>query len=227
MIKKTLVLALLCVGQLSYSQDIDFYEYDLDELVLLEMPGEEVYELDTIANGLKVYQLYTYAGIDNTTFIAQKTDAEEADLDPSLSSLPYDEASLRNYYETFSSGVAKGYGLRPIEDIEITKQKLIGRKVFFADTSNTTSLEADFFLINRHIYVFSYYDVGGIETEAKNYFLNSYVFDVDKELSQFDGEPRSSRIAYFLGRISGFLLVVGLGVFLIIRLSKGKKKPTT
>ena len=216
-----IVLFLLTLYNISYSQDLEFFEYEIDKLVKVNMPGEEVYELDTIVNGIKLYQLYTT--IDDAMYVAQKTEVEKNNTDKNLSTLPHDKSSLNEYYSGFASGMKNGSKSELLENYEIEKNGLIGQKVIIFRSDKKPFCEAEIFLINNHIYTISYYSDENIESENKQFYLNSFSINTEIKINQFSGTPRSQRIAYLLGKYTFYLVFLIGVIILIVKLSKRKK----
>ena len=84
-IKFTIILGLVLSSFTLKAQDANWYEYEMEN-VKIDFPTREVYQLDTVINGLSLKQLY--AQIDNSTFLVQKLLAESGISDKNLSSLP-------------------------------------------------------------------------------------------------------------------------------------------
>lgn len=93
--KIILLFILALLTNISYSQNQEWLTYDLDSIISIEMPNE-VFELDTIAQGMRMYQIFSHT--ENSSFIAQKALFEKENINEALSKLPYDLKSLKEQY---------------------------------------------------------------------------------------------------------------------------------
>jgi hypothetical protein len=92
---KIILILVLFLSNYFFSQVKDWFAYDLDSIVSLEMPFT-VYELDTIIEYNKFYQIYSD---DNTSkFIVQKAYMGKLYSNIETPILPNNAKSLKKYY---------------------------------------------------------------------------------------------------------------------------------
>ena len=146
--------------------------YELDSIVSIDLPGE-VYEMDTIVQGIRMYQIYSIT--KNSTCIVQKALFEKEHLNENLSNLPYDLKSLKKQYNGIADGMANSipYELSSRELIE--KENFKGYRLKFKDALNNPIYEVEFYLLNKHLYSFFYSDLENFDEDEKNVLFNSEV----------------------------------------------------
>lgn len=222
--KRNTFIVLSLFFQLIYSQDIDWYEYDLDSIIKVDLPEEEVFELDTIMKTLPIYQIYN--NIENSLFVAQKTILEKKTTNKSLSSLPYDLKSLNKYYSEVAKGMTNVIPYDLSSENQIEKNGLNGYKIKFNDSLQNQVYEINIYLINRYLYSFTYRNIIDFEPNEKDYFLDSFIVNENIKINQYLGEPKSYKIGYLIGKyLIPMLFVGGIITFFIKR--KKKKLLTT
>ncbi|MCW5516162.1 hypothetical protein [Muriicola sp. Z0-33] len=100
-----------------FGQDLEWYEYEIDSTVTFYMPGSEIWETDTIEDGLRIKTLFITE--KNNTFKAVRTSFVNLEYDI-LVSLPYDSISLDQYYLLFIEGFKQE--LQSIEEAELISE---------------------------------------------------------------------------------------------------------
>ena len=214
-----LLLTLVLTINLLWSQNEEWYNYELDSIISIDLPGE-VFELDTIVKGLGMYQMFSYT--ESSSFMVGRMHLEREDLDTNLSKLPYDSESLNKFYEEWFQGFIKSmsYQLKSKDSIE--KENLKGLKLKFMDSSGNPTGEGEFYLVNKCLYSFYYISETGFDEKEKELFFNSINIDTDRKISQFTGNSQSSRIGYILGEFSFYIIMI-LIIFFVIK--KNRRKP--
>lgn len=217
--KIILILTLvLSINTLS-SQNQEWLYYDLDSIISIEMPGE-VFELDTIAQGMRMYQIFSHT--ENSTFIVQKALLEKENENEALSKLPYDLISLKEQYEELIEGIASSnpYQLESKELIE--KETFKGYRLKFRDSLNNPTYEGEFYLLNKHLYSFYYVSVENFNKTEKDLFLNSININTDQEISQYLGKSQGFRNGFLFGKYFFYILIAGAVIYFLVRRKKNK-----
>jgi len=220
--KKILIVLLILTFSSTFSQDVDWYEFDLDSIITVDLPEKEIFELDTVMKGVPIYQMFNY--IENSVFIAQKTELEQNDSNENLSSLPYDLKSLNSYYQELSKGIVRTIPYKIDTIVEFKNKELFGYKLKFIDSLNSPVYEIDMFIINKHLYSFIYSNEVAFNQTEKKYFLNSFTIKDNTKINQFMGDSISYKIGYLLGNNIFLILIVGGVITYIV---KWKKKSLT
>lgn len=204
----------------SYSQNIEWNTYDFDSIVSVEMPFE-VYELDTIEDNQKMYQIYS--GNESSNFIAQKVYLGKVYSNVEAVTLPYNDASLEKCYSKIINVFIEGF--QYLDDFKynfesskrIKKSDLKGQKIVFTNKKGLPVLEMDIFIVNKNIYSFTYRDTDGLREIERKKFLDSITFNNQIELKQYYEKP-----SLFNKKIILILLSLLLVSFLIRFKSKRK-----
>jgi hypothetical protein len=215
--KIILLLTLVLTTNILSSQNQEWLTYELDSIISIEMPYD-VFELDTIAQGMRMYQIYSHS--ENSTFIAQKALFEKENQNEDLSKLPYDLTSLNKQYNGIIDGIASGipYELESKEPIE--KETFKGYHLRFKDSLNNPTYEVEFYLLNKHLYSFYYVGLEDFDKNEKDLLFNSIKINPDKKISQYLGKAQSYRIGYVFGKYFFYLLIFGVIIYFIVRKKK-------
>jgi|SaaInlLV_10m_DNA_1039704.scaffolds.fasta_scaffold46277_1 hypothetical protein len=215
--KIILLLTLVLTTNILSAQNQEWLSYDLDSIISIEMPND-VFELDTIAQGMRMYQIYSHT--ENSTFIAQKALFEKENQNEDLSKLPYDLKSLKEQYNGVINGISSGipYELESKELIE--KDKYKGYRLKFKDSLNNPTYEVEFYLLNKHLYSFFYVGLENFDTNEKDLFFNSIEINTDQKISQYLGKAQSYRIGYVFGKYFFYILIFGVIIYFIARKKK-------
>ena len=200
-------------------QDTEWYEFELEN-IRVDFPTEEVFQLDTIAKGVRLNQLYAVIG--NSTFILQKLPAENKMSDENLSKLPYDYKSLIKYYEEVVDGAKSSSNALKVENKEIKLNELIGYNSKYYNENGDFFNESNTFLADNSLIVISCYNLESGQKELKNLFFNSLNFSNFESLEQFRGKPKGYRQGYLFGKLF-FYALIGIGIFFLIRTLRRKK----
>ncbi len=218
-IKLTIILGLILRSFSLIGQDYNWYEYELEN-VKVEFPTEEVYQLDTVINGLKINQLYTQ--IDKSTFIIQKMLAENSISDKNLSSLPHNYQSLIEYYEGVVEGARKRYQAEDVQKEEIKIGDLIGYKCLIFNEIENPLVESRIFLVGDDLIMLSVYNPEKSLIAVNNEFLNSINLENIDSLEQYSGQSRAYKFGYLIGQFAIYA-ILGIGLFFIVKLFRKKK----
>lgn len=218
-IKLTIILGLILTSFSLIGQDYNWYEYELEN-VKVEFPTEEVYQLDTVINGLKINQLY--AQIDKSTFIIQKMLAENSISDKNLSSLPHNYQSLIEYYEGVVEGARKRYQAEDVQKEEIKIGDLIGYKCLIFNEIENPLVESRIFLVGEDLIMLSVYNPEKSLIAVNNEFLNSINLENLDSLEQYSGQSRAYKFGYLIGQFAIYA-ILGIGLFFIVKLFRKKK----
>ena len=212
-----LLLTLVLSTNILSSQNQEWLTYELDSIISIEMPNE-VFELDTIAQGIRMYQIYSHT--ENSTFIAQKALFEKENQNEDLSRLPYDLKSLKEQYNGIIDGIASSipYELESKELIE--KENFIGYRLKFKDSLNNPTYEVEFYLLNKHLYSFFYVGLENFDENEKDLLFKSIKINTDQKISQYLGKAQSYRIGYIFGKYFFYILIFGVIIYFIVRKKK-------
>ncbi|WP_339608824.1 hypothetical protein [uncultured Roseivirga sp.] len=218
-IKFTIILGLVLSSFSLTAQDGNWYEYELEN-IKIDFPTEEVYQLDTIVNGLRLNQLY--AQINNSTFIIQKLLAESGISDKNLSSLPHNRETLIEYYEGVIDGIKKQNEAENVQNEEIKIGELIGFNSLVYNTKEAPIVESRLLLAGEDLIMLSIYNPEESLSEVNEVFLNSLDLQNLNSLEQYSGQSGAYRIGYLLGQLSIYA-ILGIGLFFVVKLFRRKK----
>ncbi|MFD2035184.1 hypothetical protein ACFSKL_10300 [Belliella marina] len=215
--KIILLLTLVLTNNVLSAQNQEWLTYNLDSIISIEMPNE-VFELDTIAQGMRMYQIYSYT--ENSTFIAQKSLFEKESQNEDLSRLPYNLKSLIEQYNGTIDGIASSipYELESRELIE--KEGYKGYRLKFKDSLNNPTYQVELYLLNKHLYSFYYIGLENFDNNEKELFFNSIKINPNQEISQYLGKAQSYRIGYLFGKYFFYILIFGVIIYFIVRKKK-------
>jgi len=190
------------------SQDIDWYNYDFDSIVSLDMPFD-VYEVDTLLYDKKYYQLISENS--NRKFTAQKTVIEDFSFQ-----LPKTIKDLNELYIEFSWILEEMTGNKLVKSQATKTDDLYSYKLIFRNENEIDFHELRYVLINKTIYIFHYQNDKGIIESESDFFFNSIRFNKQELLVQY----RKSNISKFKYLIIGLLVLFLLSF--ILRMKKSR-----
>lgn len=200
----------------SYSQNKTWNRYEMDTIFSIEFPND-VYEFDTIVKKMKLQQLISYD--DEHTFLLQKINLEENNLDKNYSKLPYDLKSLNKSYKQFSRGIIQKSKGKIFSQEEIMFDKYHGYRIIFNSDESNPALEFNLFHLNGYMYSAIYSSQNKLNDSISKRFLNSIIIN-SNGINQFGGKSQSYRIGYLVGRFSPYLFIFGVILYLIFRKRK-------
>lgn len=204
-----------------YGQEQIWNEYEIDSIVSIELPFEEVYELDTIIQDKSIFQL-SHANELGTSFIAQRMRLEVEGTDPNLSTLPYDLASLDESYSEFIRGVAIQSGYDVLKQEKITIDDKIGYYIELGE-NNLKKYKSSILILDKYVYSFIIFNADGIQTKD-SYFFDSVRLYSSANIIQFSGASQESRIASLLGKLSFYVVLIVFIIVFVNRYYWSKKK---
>lgn len=204
---------MLSVSIDSNSQDLPWVEFDIDALVSVSFPGEGAYELDTILQRLKVYQLYTT--IDDVTFVAQKSPCDVTIIDKNLSRLPHDKKSLLKYYDAITKGMANDKNSSKVVNNEINNSGLFGRKAIFKDSLGYVFYECHLYVLEDNLYKIGVFSDGEYEHDLKNMFFSFMEIKNPQSINQYLGKsPEYRQGSLFSIFLFALLGIIGIAFIL-------------
>jgi len=221
-IKLKIILGLLLIPISIIGQNSNWNEFEL-EGVKVDFPTEEVYQADTIIRNVRLNQLYTKIG--NSTLIIQKLPAESSTKDKILSSLPYDYDSLIKYYDGIIDGVKSRSKTKKAKKKEIKLGELIGYKSIVYNDIEKPLIESRTFLAGNDLIMLSIYNPVKELNNINETFFSSVNLDGLDSLEQYTGKSKAYRQGYMFGKLF-FYLILGVGLFFIIRIFFKKNKTT-
>ena len=219
---RIITLAFFLVALNTYAQEApEWYDYELDSIVSFSFPTDQVFEQDTILGDSEIYQLFTYKGLN--TLLVQRIRLEEEDADENYSDLPYDLESLEEFYKNMVKGASKNVSY------SLTKQELILDQGFhayqahFEEDEGNLVYKSRYYILNQYVYVMNYIGVDQINETERDHFFESFTIDDSKSITQYGGNSPAYRLGYHLGKLLP-VLVIGIVVFIIVRLRSKKKQ---
>ena len=220
---KLKIASFLCIvlGAISYAQDDEWYLYDIDSIVSVGFPGE-VYELDTIVKEGRKISLEAIS--DSGRFLVQKLLLDQKAFDLKLLTIPKDKHSLEQLYSNTIAIVLEldKIDFKSRETFE--KNGLIGRKTYFEKKGDDVAImETDLIYVNKSIYLFSYSNLNGVDTEEKREFFDNIRFNQDLELEQYYISPTTSKTNLMWKLIIGFFVLSFLFRFFTKKKKKSKR----
>lgn len=198
--KKTFLLCLILISSINlWSQHI----YEIDSIISVSIPGDDV-KIDSLQNNKIIIKFHSKTG--NSEFLAQKELFENDTIDLYDSNLPHDVKSLKKYYESLAKKYVKNSKFKLESENLIEKNSLKGYHLKLTDNNNNGVYEIEYFLLNKHIYLFSYKNIIESDlTEIDKYF-NSIQINSSGNISQFHGKSSIEKSAYNLGYSFGYKL---------------------
>ena len=179
---KIILTIILFLCQKSFTQNKEWFAYDLDSIVSLEMPFI-VYEIDTVIDYNKLYQIYSED--DSSKFIVQKSYFGKLYSNIESPSLPINEKSLNKYYRdvmnTFDEIIEYNFDSKK----QIQKNNLNGYQLIYKNDDDIQVYEMNLFFFNKNLYSFSYVNENGLDKIDSKKFFDSITFDDQKKLLQY------------------------------------------
>lgn len=214
-----IVMVSVLIPMQVFGQETEWYEFELDN-IRIDFPSEEVFQYDTIVEGIKLKQLYSQIG--SATLVVQNLPGENTMSNEDLSSLPYDYKSLIKYYEEVAEGARKSSNGEKVTKKEIKLGELIGYNAIYYDETGTQFYESNTFLVDNNLIVVSCYDKGPLQNELKINFFNSLNLENFESLEQYTGTSKAFRLGQLFGKILFYGLILLGALFLIKALIKKK-----
>lgn len=189
-----------------YSQENEWYEFEMDSIISFYMPSKEITESDTLIENVKIKTLNLNYG--NHNFLAQKL-KEKANF----SDLPSDSLSLIRYYNRVIKGMDKSMIHKIGEKNLIKRNNLLGYKVNFIDSTKHVVFESNIFLLGHETYTFSYINYYDFDIDLKDVYLNSITIKNPQNISQFNGTEKSILIIQLIGDYLGWAMLLFILIF--------------
>ena len=211
------VIALTLQSNVASSQNSDWYQFDIDSIVSIQFPTSQVYELDTVINRVRLYQLR--ADVSNSSLSMQKLRMGRFTEEYSL---PKDSLDLMKFYDGVIKGLTNKSGFQKKEDYLAKKGQYYGKRVELQNIEGNT-LIAEMYLLNDYLYKVLYLSDSSFNKEEQNDFMNSFVINNNAPVSQFKQEPTAFSIGFLIGKLSSYLLMIAFVIWLIMRFIKSRK----
>lgn len=210
---KIIARFLILISFNSYSQEDEWNNYDLDSIASIDMPFE-VYEIDTIIDYNKVYQMYSEK--KTAKFIAKKIYVGKRYSNIETLKLPNNKKGLNKFYfqiiDFFDQIIKTDFEYKK----KIKKNGLEGYEISYVNKEKTKVHQIQLFYINKNLYIFSYIKENGLSELDRNIFFDSIFFDDQKELLQY---PKMS-----LGKKLMISLLILLFLSFVYRFKPKRKK---
>ncbi len=216
--KVLLLLAFVLTTNSIVSQNEEWLNYDLDSIISIK-GGAEMIELDTIVQGMKMYQLYFHT--ENSSFIAQKTLFKNGSED--FSTLPYDLKSLKEQYKGVVDGMKSGIPYELETSRLVERQGFKGFRLRFKDSLNNPVYQGEIYLLNKNLYSFFYVSLADFSEIEKDLFFNSIKINTDKNISQYLGKSKEYRMGALFGKYFFYILLFGVIIYFVF-IKKKKKR---
>ena len=213
---KTIIflVSIYTISFYSSGQTKDWNFYDFDSIVSVEMPFD-VYEVDTIINYNKVYQIFSNDSIQK--FIIQRSFISKTYSNIETLKPPNDKNSLKVFYREIAWTINDLIDYELDRYFPIEKDNLMGYRFIFKN-EDIDIQEIQLFLVNKNLYSFNYFSLNGLKENEIDLFFNSILFNKDISLEQYPKKPILS-----LKNIIILLLIV----LLISFMTKSKNKLKT
>lgn len=179
----------------SFTQSKDWYSYDLDSIVSLDMPFD-VYETDSISEYQKSLQLFSED--ESTKFIAKKTYIGKRYNNIETPTLPVNKKTLNKFYldliDIFDVIIKSDFDYQK----KIYKNNLLGYEVCYKNKEGLRVLQIQLFYINKSLYTFSYLNSKGLSDINKENFFDSIIFNNKEKLLQYPGMTFERKLIFGL-----------------------------
>jgi hypothetical protein len=223
--KNLLLLSLFTLfTNLIYCQDIICQTHFFDTFVNIDIPGD-IYVIDTTIKEIHMYM--QKSNIDNTYYLVQKSLFNETNINGNL---PYDDASLEEFYEEVIKGIIKAVPAKLSKKTSVKVNGLKSYQIEFVDPADNLIYSERFYLLNKNLYMFTIYNFQGLDTASLSRFFNSIQIQNIKNISQFRGHPlpfREQSLPYRIGYLIGDLFISIIIIGGIIWIIRRKKKYAT
>ena len=205
-------ISLIAFSGLIHSQQDNWRTYRLD------LP-DEMFVMDTTMRGIKIHTLFSK--VNNSTFIAQKTQFEDDDINKNLSELPYDSASLEKVYNGVIEGMVNRLAKKLKSKESVTYDTFKGYHLAFADSTGILTYEVEFYLLNNYLYSLIYTNNVDSSSVESDRFFKSLKIMKTANVTQFAGQEPGYRFGYRFAMF--FLAIPVILLILLIRHNKSRK----
>jgi hypothetical protein len=192
---KIFLILILVSAQKLHTQSKKWAIYEVDAVVSLKLPLT-VYEIDTIIEHTKFYQIYSKT--PSSLFIAQKLYVGKLFANIETPALPQNPEELKKYYLDTAEILIEMNSYRSEDEKLIKKNDLDGYKGTYKDIDGNEVQQTHLYLINKNLYSFSYFNENGIDTIESNTFFNAIAFNNEVELFQYPVKRWSLQRKIFL-----------------------------
>ena len=208
----------------TYAQDItpgmeeetEWYDYEFDSHMDVSMPGDEVYEQDTMVEGKKIFQLNGY--YDFANFAVQRLHGLDWRQGRRRGELPYDKESLLEYYSKVTKGIGKAAGDDDLSGSEVLMDGLVGYEYDMFGLGGDHYISTRLLLLEDSLYFFSYANPVDWDDSEKSFFFNNANIHNPSGINQYKGPKPSSaeEMGEFFGQLI-FYVGMAVALFFVVR----------
>ncbi|WP_157831526.1 hypothetical protein [Confluentibacter flavum] len=211
--KKYLPLFFVLFSYMAYSQNTESKTYSFDSIVSLNVPNT-FFESDTLVDGVKIHQIRFKTNTYN--FIAQKVLFQDENQKESLSRLPYNYTSLIDEYNRVIARMRYRVPYYLKTKTLVEKEGFTGYNLKFVNDVDTSTYEAEFYLLNKNLYTFFYASDTHFDKDVVAELFNSIKINTNQDISQYLGKPPKYRIGYVIATYFFLsLMLVGVVIYFI------------
>lgn len=211
--KSYLLIFLLSINFI-YSQNNDWFQHEIDSLISISIPSNEVFIIDTIANNIKLHQIYNTIG--KSTFVGQRTQDLNI-INENLSTLPHNLESLKTFYNQVIKGITRTTPFKLKSKKFIFEDDFYQCKLKLVDSTNKKIYESQLILLNQYCYNITYLNQFDFNENEKEIFINSIKINKTIKTTQYKGKSLSYRIGYLTGEYFFIGIIMVVIVIVIIK----------
>ncbi len=205
---KNICWILILISFQSYSQNEQWYDFELDSLVKFKLPAENANLFDSIQDGFKMYELS--AKKERIIFSGNKIKIEN-------SSLPYNLNDLKNLYDEAEPNASINYPNTVAHKQEIERNGFSGRKLTLTDSIGNRLYESEVYLLNNNLFLFSCISQDNSDIKDFDYFFEQISLPKNSEIKQLTGKSYFMKlISLFKTELMILIGIIGLIVGIII-----------
>ena len=203
---KNIYWILILISFQSFSQNQQWYDFELDSLVRFKLPAENASLFDSIQNNIKMYELT--AEKNGIVYGGNKIYVRDEGLPNSID-------DLKSLYDETIPSDTKSFLNTIVNKQEVVKNGFIGQKVTLTDSIGNRVYESEIYLLNNHLFLFNCISKDNSDIIDSDYFFEQISLPKNSEIKQLTGKSNFMRfISIFKTEIMiliGFIaLVIGI-----------------
>ncbi|MGK0210448.1 MAG: hypothetical protein ACI9D4_000758 [Polaribacter sp.] len=204
---KNIYWILILISIQSYSQNEQWFDFELHKNVRFKLPAENANLFDSIQNGAKMYELS--AELNGVAFTGNKIIVEDIIL-------PHNLDDLKSLYDLMSNG-SKSYPNTKVVKKDIEKNGFIGQKVTLTDSIGNRLYESEVYLLDNHLFLFNCISKDNSDIKNSDYFFNQISLPKDSGIKQLTGKSELIKmLSQFKTEILIFIGIIGLIIGIIL-----------
>ncbi|REG88219.1 hypothetical protein [Winogradskyella sediminis] len=205
---KNIYWILILISFQSYSQNEQWFDFELDSLIRFKLPAENASLFDSEQDGIKMYELsaekngIVYSG--NKILISD-------------SSLPNSIADLKSIYDEAMPNVSKNYPNTVVKKQDIENNGFKGQKVTLTDSNGNRLYESEVYLLNNNLFLFNCISKNESDIKDSNFFFNQISLPKNSEIKQLIGKSDFQKtISNFKTELLILIGIIGLIIGIIL-----------